>query len=92
LLSSVLLLNPKLIILDEIDSGLDIDAIKIICDGIINNIEKDSSLIIITHYPKILSYLKPNFIHIMIDGKIIKTGNLELVSKLEEKGYEFFIN
>jgi Fe-S cluster assembly ATP-binding protein len=88
----MLLLNPKLIILDEIDSGLDIDAIKIICDGIINNIEKDSSLIIITHYPKILSYLKPNFIHIMIDGKIIKTGNLELVSKLEEKGYEFFIN
>lgn len=87
----MLLLNPKLIILDEIDSGLDIDAIKIICDGIINNIEKDSSLIIITHYPKILSYLKPNFIHIMIDGKIIKTGNLELVSKLEEKGYEFFI-
>jgi len=82
----MLLLNPKLIILDEIDSGLDIDAIKIICDGIINNIEKDSSLIIITHYPKILSYLKPNFIHIMIDGKIIKTGNLELVSKLEEKG------
>ena len=88
----MLLLNPKLIILDEIDSGLDIDAIKIICDGIINNIEKDSSLIIITHYPKILTYLKPNFIHIMIDGKIIKTGNLELVSKLEEKGYEFFIN
>jgi Fe-S cluster assembly ATP-binding protein len=88
----MLLLNPKLIILDEIDSGLDIDAIKIICDGIINNIEKDSSLIIITHYPKILSYLKPNFIHIMIDGKIIKTGNLELVSKLEEKGYEFFMN
>ena len=88
----MLLLNPKLIILDEIDSGLDIDAIKIICDGIINNIEKDSSLIIITHYPKILSYLKPNFIHIMIDGKIIKKGKLELVSKLEEKGYEFFMN
>jgi len=87
----MLLLNPKLIILDEIDSGLDIDAIKIICDGIINNIEKDSSLIIITHYPKILSYLKPNFIHIMIDGKIIKTGNLELIDLLEEKGYDIFV-
>jgi Fe-S cluster assembly ATP-binding protein len=73
----MLLLNPKLIILDEIDSGLDIDAIKIICDGIINNIEKDSSLIIITHYPKILSYLKPNFIHIMIDGKIIKCYGIQ---------------
>jgi len=87
----MLLLNPKLIILDEIDSGLDIDAIKIICDGIINNLQKDNSLIIITHYPKILSYLKPHFVHIMIDGKIIKTGDLELVNTLEEKGYDFFI-
>ena len=67
----MLLLNPKLIILDEIDSGLDIDAIKIICDGIMNNLQKDTSLIIITHYPKILTYLKPNFVHIMIEGKII---------------------
>lgn len=86
----MLLLNPKLVILDEIDSGLDIDAIKVICEGILNNIEKDSSLIIITHYPKILSYLKPDFVHIMMDGKIIKTGNLELVNLLEEKGYDAF--
>jgi Fe-S cluster assembly ATP-binding protein len=87
----MLLLDPKLIILDEIDSGLDIDAIKIICDAITHNIEKDSSLLIITHYPKILSYLKPDFIHIMNDGKIIKTGNLELVEQLEENGYDSFI-
>ena len=87
----MLLLNPKLVILDEIDSGLDIDAIKIICEGIINNLEKDASLIVITHYPKILTYLKPNFVHIMMDGKIIKTGNLDLVNLLEEKGYDSFV-
>ena len=87
----MLLLDPKLIILDEIDSGLDIDAIKIICDGIINNLGKDSSLIVITHYPKILTYLKPTHVHIMIEGKIVKTGNLELIDYLEKEGYESFI-
>ena len=86
----MLLLDPKLIILDEIDSGLDIDAIKIICDGIVNNIVKDSSLIVITHYPKILNYLRPTHVHIMIDGKIVKTGNLELIDYLEKEGYESF--
>jgi Fe-S cluster assembly ATP-binding protein len=88
----MLLLNPKLVILDEIDSGLDIDALKIICDGIIQNLEKNASLLIITHYPKILTYLKPNFIHIMMDGKIIKTGNMELIDILEEHGYDYFLN
>jgi Fe-S cluster assembly ATP-binding protein len=88
----MLLLDPKLIILDEIDSGLDIDAIKIICDGIVNNLANDSSLIVITHYPKILNYLKPTHVHIMIDGKIVKTGNLELIDYLEKEGYESFIN
>ena len=83
----MLLLEPKLVILDEIDSGLDIDALKIICEGIIKNLTPKSSLIVITHYPKILNYLKPNFIHIMMDGKIIKTGNLELIEKLEKDGY-----
>jgi Fe-S cluster assembly ATP-binding protein len=88
----MLLLDPKLIILDEIDSGLDIDAIKIICDGIVNNLAKDASLIVITHYPKILNYLKPTHVHIMIDGKIVKTGNLELIDYLEREGYESFTN
>jgi Fe-S cluster assembly ATP-binding protein len=87
----MLLLNPKLVILDEIDSGLDIDAIKVICNSIVNNMSKDSSLIVITHYPKILSYLKPDFVHIMSDGKIIKTGNLELVDVLEKDGYDVFV-
>ena len=86
----MLLLDPKLVILDEIDSGLDVDAIKIICEAIVNNLSKQSSLLVITHYPKILNYLKPDFIHIMIDGKIIKTGGIELVQTLEEFGYDSF--
>jgi len=88
----MLLLDPKLIILDEIDSGLDIDALKIICEGITKNLNSKSSLVVITHYPKILSYLKPDFIHIMMDGKIVKTGHLELIDKLEKEGYNAFLN
>jgi Fe-S cluster assembly ATP-binding protein len=86
----MLLLNPKLVILDEIDSGLDIDAIKIICEAIMNNFNKNSSLLVITHYPKILDYLKPTHVHIMIEGKIIKSGNTELIEDLEKIGYQAF--
>jgi Fe-S cluster assembly ATP-binding protein len=86
----MLLLEPKLVILDEIDSGLDIDALKIICQNIVENLPKDSSLLIITHYPRILEYLKPDFVHIMYKGKIIKTGDMKLVDVLEEKGYDAF--
>ena len=84
----MLLLKPNLVILDELDSGLDIDAIKIICETITNNLSKETSLILITHYPRILSYLKPDYIHIMREGKIIKTGNMELIDLLEKDGYE----
>ena len=87
----MLLLQPKLVILDELDSGLDIDAIKVICENIIKNLPLNSSLIVITHYPRILNYLKPNYIHVMIDGKIVKTGNLEIIDILENEGYEKFI-
>ena len=87
----MLLLNPNLIILDEIDSGLDMDAIKIICETIATNKSKNSSLLIITHYPKILSYFKPTHVHIMIDGKIIKSGNLEIIEYLEREGYESLV-
>lgn len=88
----MLLLNPKLVILDEIDSGLDIDALKIICEAINEKKAINSSLIVITHYPRILKYLKPTFVHIMINGKIIKTGNIELVNYLEQEGYKEFEN
>ena len=86
----MLLLSPKLVILDEIDSGLDIDALKIICENINSNLPKDCSLLVITHYPKILSYLKPTTVHIMKDGKIIETGKNELIDRLEEQGYQAF--
>ncbi len=88
----MLLLDPKLVILDEIDSGLDIDALKIICDTINKNLNKNSSLVVITHYPRILQYLKPTFVHIMIQGKIVKTGGVELIEQLEKEGYSKFIN
>lgn len=86
----LLVLNPKLIILDEIDSGLDMDALKLVCHTIKENLPLNSSLILITHYPRILTYLKPSFVHIMIDGNIIKTGNSDLITKLEKKGYSNF--
>jgi Fe-S cluster assembly ATP-binding protein len=86
----MLLLEPKLVILDELDSGLDMDAIKIICQTITTNLPKDSSLIIITHYPTILKYFEPNFVHIMMNGKIIKSGNIELIDLIEKEGYESF--
>ena len=88
----MLLLNPKLVILDEIDSGLDIDALKIICESITTNLHKSSSLVVITHYPRILEYLKPTFVHIMIEGQIVKTGGYELIEQLEESGYSQFLN
>lgn len=84
----MLILKPKLVILDEIDSGVDIDAIKIICESINRNKAENSSLVVITHYPRILQYLKPTHVHIMDNGKIIKTGNMELVDILEKVGYE----
>lgn len=87
----MLLLNPELVILDEIDSGLDIDALRIICENINQNLPENVSLIVITHYPRILKYLHPDYIHIMIDGKIVKTGDMELVDYLEKNGYEDFI-
>lgn len=84
----VLLLKPKLIILDEIDSGLDIDALKMICEVLRANLPKKTALLVITHYSRLLNYLNPSYIHIMKDGRIVKTGNLELVKELEKSGYE----
>jgi Fe-S cluster assembly ATP-binding protein len=84
----LLVLKPKLIILDEIDSGVDLDALKIICNAITNNLSKNVALIVITHYPRLLDYLKPSYVHIMKDGHIEKTGDIELVKKLEKDGYD----
>lgn len=85
----MLLLEPNLSILDEIDSGLDIDGIRMIA-SIINNKKKNISFLLITHNPKILTYLKPNYIHILINGRVVKSGNKNLINYIEEKGYQKF--
>ena len=81
-------LDPKLAILDETDSGLDIDALKTVSNGINNFMNKDKSLILITHYQRLLDYVKPDFVHIMYNGKIIKTGDASLAFTLENEGCE----
>jgi Fe-S cluster assembly ATP-binding protein len=84
----MLMLNPKLVILDEIDSGLDVDSLKIVASAVMNFMTKEKVIVIITHYPRILNYVKPNFVHILFDGKIVLSGDESLASELEEKGYE----
>jgi len=84
----MLMLGPDLIILDEIDSGLDIDALKAVSEGINKIKSSDKTFLIITHYSRILDYVKPDFVHVMMDGKVVKTGDIELVKALEEEGYK----
>lgn len=85
----MILLDSELAILDETDSGLDIDALKTISMGINNFMTPSKSIILITHYQRLLDYIKPNFVHVMQDGRIIKTGSAELAMELEQKGYEW---
>ena len=82
------ILEPKLSILDETDSGLDIDALKIVADGVNSLRKKHNSFLIITHYQRLLNYIKPDFVHVLINGKVVKSGGPELALELEKKGYE----
>ena len=82
------LLQPKLSILDETDSGLDIDALKIVADGVNSYKKKNNAFLIITHYQRLLDYIKPDFIHVLSKGKIVKTGSAELALELEKSGYK----
>lgn len=82
-------LNPRLSFLDETDSGLDIDALKIVANGIKKISSDDNAVVLVTHYQRILDYVTPDFVHVMIDGKIVKSGDKELAVKLEEKGYDW---
>ena len=87
----MLMLNPKLAILDETDSGLDIDALRIVADGV-NAFRNDgNAVLLITHYQRLLDYIKPDFVHVLADGKIIKTGDASLALELEEKGYDWLL-
>ena len=84
------ILNPKLSILDETDSGLDIDALKIVSNGVNSLRDTDNAFLIITHYQRLLNYIKPDHVHVLKNGKIVKSGNFELAMELEKKGYENF--
>ena len=83
------MLEPKLSILDETDSGLDIDALRIVAHGVNTLKSKDNATIVITHYQRLLDYIIPDFVHVLYDGRIIKTGGKELALELEEKGYDW---
>ena len=83
------MLEPKLAILDETDSGLDIDALKIVSNGVNQLRNKDNAFIVITHYQRLLDYIVPDFVHVMYDGRIVKSGDKELAKELEAKGYDW---
>lgn len=83
------MLEPKLAILDETDSGLDIDALRIVADGVNRLKNKDNATIVITHYQRLLDYIVPDYVHVLFDGKIVKSGGKELAHELEEKGYDW---
>ena len=83
------MLEPKLAILDETDSGLDIDAFKIVANGVNKLKNKDNAILVITHYQRLLEYIVPDYVHVLFDGKIVKSGGKELALKLEEKGYDW---
>jgi Fe-S cluster assembly ATP-binding protein len=80
-------LEPKLAILDETDSGLDIDALRIVAGGVNSLRSKDRAMLVVTHYQRLLDYIVPDFVHVLVDGRIVRSGGKELALELEEKGY-----
>jgi len=86
------MLQPKLAILDETDSGLDIDAIRIVANGVNKLRAKDNSVLVVTHYQRLLDYIVPDFVHVLYNGRIVKSGTKELALELEERGYDFIKN
>jgi len=83
------MLEPSLAILDETDSGLDIDALRIVAQGVNQLANKDNAIIMVTHYQRLLNYIVPDFVHVMVDGRIIKSGGKELALELESRGYNW---
>jgi Fe-S cluster assembly ATP-binding protein len=84
-------LNPSLAVLDETDSGLDIDALKVVARGVNTLMNPERGLVLITHYQRLLDYIRPQFVHVMLDGKIVRSGDASLALELEEKGYDWLI-
>ena len=87
----MLMLEPQLALLDETDSGLDVDALKSVGDVVNRMRNDDRSFLIVTHYQRLLDHIKPDFVHVLIKGKIVESGGYELVKKIEENGYESFV-
>ena len=85
-------LNPRLAVLDETDSGLDIDAIRIVSNGVNKLRRKDNAILVVTHYQRLLDYIVPDFVHVLYNGRIVKSGPKELAQELEERGYDFIKN
>ena len=83
------MLNPKLAVLDETDSGLDIDALRIVAKGVNSLKSPENASIVITHYQRLLDYIVPDYVHVLYDGRIVKTGDKNLALELEEKGYDW---
>ena len=83
------MLEPKLTILDETDSGLDIDALRIVASGVNKLRDENRAIIVITHYQRLLDYLQPDYVHVLLNGRIVRNGTKELALELEEKGYDF---
>jgi len=83
------MLEPKIAILDETDSGLDIDALRIVANGVNKLKNENNAVLVITHYQRLLDYIVPDFVHVLMDGKIVKTGGADLALELEEKGYDW---
>ena len=88
----MMMLDPKLAILDETDSGLDIDALRMVADGVNSFRSEGKAVLLITHYQRLLDYIEPDFVHVLADGKIIKTGDKSLALELEDKGYDWLLN
>jgi Fe-S cluster assembly ATP-binding protein len=86
------MLQPKLAVLDETDSGLDIDALKIVSQGVNLFRSKDNAVVVVTHYQRLLNYIVPDFVHVLVNGKIVKSGGKELALELEDKGYDWVTN
>jgi Fe-S cluster assembly ATP-binding protein len=82
-------LEPRLAVLDETDSGLDIDALKIVSNGVNKLRRLDNAQLVITHYQRLLNYIVPDFVHVLVDGRIVRTGDKKLAFELEEKGYDW---
>ena len=87
----LLVLQPKLAILDETDSGLDIDALRVVSDGVNQFRASDNAVVLITHYQRLLNYIEPDYVHVLHQGRIIKSGDKKLALTLEEKGYDWLI-